>query len=155
MKLAWSTFLFPVIILALSWVTSKDCMPDDWYWGLNKSPLTPEGYVFGIVWPILYVLMGLSLAIIWQKRNEKWADWAIGVFLFQLVMNFSWSPLFFCMHEIATSFYLLLSIVSAVIVTIILFLRVSSFAAVLLVPYLMWICFASYLNYEIMQSNML
>lgn len=155
MKLTWSTFLFPIIILALSWFSSKDCMPDDWYWGLAKSSLNPPGYVFGIVWPILYTLMGFAVAIVWQNRKRKWAGFALSLFVFQLLLNFAWSPIFFCMHEIDTAFYLLLSVVASVLVTIIMFLRVSSFAAVLLVPYLMWVCFASYLSYEIYQSNML
>ncbi len=125
-----------------------------WYATLNKPWFTPPNYVFGPVWTVLYILMGISLYLVisqgWEKKPVK-----TGVLLFglQLVVNLVWSFLFFGMQlplaGLADIFLLLVLIVA----TIVAFHRVSKPAAILLVPYLAWVCIATALNAGVVLLN--
>jgi tryptophan-rich sensory protein len=118
-----------------------------WYAALKRPPLNPPAQVFGIVWPILYVLMGTAAGLIWARGwQSPGVKCALLVFGIQLVLNGLWSPLFFGLHWIATALaecILLWAVASAAAV---LFGKISASASILLWPYLGWLTFAAYLN---------
>lgn len=125
-----------------------------WYVTLNKPWFTPPGYVFGPVWTVLYILMGISLYLVisqgWEKKPVK-----TGVLLFglQLVANLLWSLLFFGMQSPVAALADILMLLALIIATIVAFSRVSKPAAVLLVPYLAWVCIATALNAGVVLLN--
>jgi len=134
-------------ILTMSGITS-------WYATLNKPWFTPPNYVFGPVWTILYILMGVSLYLViaqgWEKKPVK-----NGVLLFaaQLAVNILWSFLFFGFHSPVAGLACILVLLALIVATIVAFRRVSKTAALLLVPYLAWVCIATALNAVIVLMN--
>ena len=114
------------------------------YQGLVRPPLSPPGWVFGVVWSVLYLLMGIALYLVrtTQGDNKK----AIGAFAIQLFLNFCWPILFFGLRLYCFSAIWLGVLLVAVVITTILFFRVKPLAGWLLVPYLLWCVFALYLN---------
>jgi tryptophan-rich sensory protein len=124
---------------------------DGWYLNLNKSILTPPGYIFSIVWTILYILMSISVWIIWKKENK--ITFPIQLYIIQLILNFAWSPVFFRYRMINESLFLLLLIWMLVFIIIDLFYSINKKAGLLLIPYLIWLTFALYLNCFIVNNN--
>jgi tryptophan-rich sensory protein len=125
-----------------------------WYQYLNKSSLTPPDIIFKIVWPILYILMMISLIIFYKNYSDNfWISLGLFFFIIQLLLNLSWSLLFFTYHQILPSFFLIITIIFFVILTMKEFLKVNFTAGILLLPYLLWLIFASYLNLFIYVSN--
>lgn len=124
-----------------------------WFAALAKPEIVPPGWVFGTVWPILYLLMGFALAVVLHARGARGRGIAITLFLVQLACNLIWSPLFFGAHEATLAFYLILVILVLATVTTVLFGRIRPLAAWLMVPYLCWLGFASGLAYEIDRMN--
>ena len=126
----------------------------NWYATLNKPWFTPPDYVFGPVWTVLYILMGISLYLVisqgWEKKPVK-----TGVLLFalQLVANLVWSVLFFGLHSPIAGLLDIFLLLALIIATIVVFYRVSKPAAVLLVPYLAWVCIATALNAGVVLLN--
>lgn len=124
-----------------------------WFYLLAKPDLTPPGWVFATVWPTLYVLLGLALAMILHARGSNGRGLAIGVFILQMLLNFLWSPVFFAWHRIGLALGLILAILLLSAVATLLFARIRKGAALLMLPYLAWLGFATYLNYQILQMN--
>lgn len=124
-----------------------------WYSDLIKPPFNPPSWVFGPVWTTLYILMGLSLFIIWEKTDSPGSKKAILVFLLQLSLNSLWSLLFFGMHNPSLAFVEIVVLWLSILWTIIEFKKISKPAAWLLVPYLAWVTFASYLNLAVAILN--
>ena len=153
--LRWALVIVPAVVLAgfLSGQMAGDAADDDWFAVLAKPAIYPPPQTFEIVWPILYVLMGLALTLVVTARGAPGRSPAIAAFLIQLMLNLAWSPLFFAAHQIAASLWLLVAIDLAVVVTIALFWRVRTTAALLLLPYLAWILFATFLNWQFLISN--
>ena len=143
--------LFIIILLTLIISFLNMDKIDRWYLKLNKSSLTPPGYIFSIVWPILYILMSISVCIIWNKEKE--ITFPIQLYIIQLILNLTWSPLFFKYHCINESLFLLLLIWILVFIIIDLFYSIDKTAGLLLIPYLIWLTFAFYLNYYIVKNN--
>lgn len=127
-----------------------------WYAALMKPELNPPAWVFGPVWTVLYVLMGIALYLVWSRGlgpGQKNVHVAMAVFGVQLILNVLWSYLFFGLQA---PFFALIEIVLlwlAILMTIAAFYRVSIPAALLLVPYIVWVSFAAYLNYGIYVLN--
>lgn len=118
-----------------------------WYAELQKPVITPPGWVFGPVWTLLYLLMAVSLFIIWNKGlDHPGVKIAIGVFLLQLIFNAAWTPLFFGYHLILWALIDIILLFFAILATVIVFKKISTYAALLLVPYLIWVGFAAVLN---------
>ena len=125
-----------------------------WYASLKKPDLSPPNWVFGPVWTTLYTLMGVSLFLVWQKRTEVKLAWpAIVFFLIHLVLNAFWSIIFFGLKSPFWAFIAIIVLWIMIVISIILFYRVNKTAGLLLLPYLIWVCFASYLNYSIWKLN--
>jgi len=126
----------------------------DWYVVLAKPALTPPGWVFGPVWIVLYALMGTAAYLIWQKGlKRRDVRIALGIFLSQLILNTLWSIIFFGLQSPGTAFIVIIILWFAVLATIVTFAEVSKPAAWLLIPYILWVTFASYLNYAIWWLN--
>jgi tryptophan-rich sensory protein len=124
-----------------------------WFDALVKPAQMPPGWAFAVVWPILYVLMGLALAMILHARGAKGRPPAIALFCVQLVLNLLWSPIFFAWHLVGLALGIISAMVVLVLVTTVLFAGIRRGAAALMLPYLAWLCFAAFLNYQIMQLN--
>ena len=124
------------------------------YKGLNQPPLSPPGWVFPIVWSILYLLMGYSSYRILQAQKDSFktrnALIAYGV---QLLLNFLWSPVFFGLNWYLTAFFLLVLLWVAIFITMRLFSQLDQPAGDLLLPYLLWVTFAAYLNLGVFLLN--
>lgn len=117
-----------------------------WYQTLHKSSLTPPAIVFPIVWSILYAMIAISGWYLWQHRQQPQAKTALGFYSAQMVLNWAWSPLFFNFHLIAVSFYCIILIALLTLITILLTKNNFKFSSIMLIPYFMWLIFASYLN---------
>lgn len=148
-----------------------------WYATLAKPALNPPNWIFGPVWFTLYFLIGVSLFLVWKRhwkvthqiftRHKKsWNRWSqqlwlgkwqtfniVAIFIFQYVLNILWSVVFFSWHSPMLAFFTLGALWIAIIYTIVNFYRVSKLAAWLLLPYLLWVSFAGYLNWSIWMLN--
>lgn len=125
-----------------------------WYENLNKPSFRPPNSVFGPVWGILYTLMGISLWLVWRKgAGTPGVRAAVIVFFIQLALNAAWSPIFFGMKNPGAGLVVIAFLLITIVFTIIKFLPVSKAAAFLLVPYLVWVSFATVLNYSIWRMN--
>jgi tryptophan-rich sensory protein len=119
----------------------------DWYPSLVKPYITPPSWLFGVVWPILYILMGVAAGLIWAKGlSNKSVRLALGLFLIQLIFNGFWSPLFFGLHRIDWALLEIIVLWIAIAVTEAAFWKIHPAAAILLWPYLVWVSFAVALN---------
>lgn len=127
---------------------------DTWYKGLNKPVFSPPNWIFGPVWTLLYLMMGISAFLIWQngwKRKEVKS--ALLVFMIQLVLNALWSIIFFGNRAPLAGFVEILFLWTAILVTIILFWKISKTAGILLLPYIAWVSFAAVLNFSLWRLN--
>lgn len=125
-----------------------------WYAGLTKPELAPPNWVFGPVWTTLFVLMGVAAFLVWKqgvkKRHVRIALWA---FAMQLCLNVLWSVVFFGMQNLGAAFVEVVIFWLAIATTTLLFYKISRTAAYLMLPYLAWVSFASYLTYMLWQLN--
>ncbi len=153
--LRWALVLVPLVLLLgfLSGAIANSGPTNSWFAGLTKPSIYPPPAAFGIVWSILYVMMGLALAMIVAAYGARGRWAAIGVFALQFLLNLAWSPTFFGMHLMSRALYILIALDLAVLVTVILFYRVRSRAGLLLLPYLAWVCFATALNWQFIELN--
>jgi tryptophan-rich sensory protein len=125
----------------------------DWYDALAKPAWNPPNWLFGPVWTTLYTLMGISAWMIWKDYGFRNARAALSVFLFQLLLNGLWSQLFFGLQLIGWAFVEVVILAIAIFATIVVFHKKNQIAAWLLVPYLLWVLFASVLNGTIWWLN--
>lgn len=132
---------------------TTDAIPT-WYASLNKPSLNPPNWIFGPVWITLYTLMGISLYIVWKKGSETpGVKSAMVIFFIQLIFNSAWSIIFFGSHNIFGALIVIIILWLLILLTIVFFQRLSNIAAYLLIPYILWVSFASYLNYSIYVLN--
>lgn len=127
---------------------------NDWYVGLNKPGFNPPNWIFAPVWTMLYILMGVAAGLIWAKGfYHLWVKTALYHFGFQLLLNALWSIVFFGLQEPFWGLIIIGTLVVLVVLTIRWFSVVSKVASYLMVPYLIWVCFATVLNYKIWEMN--
>ena len=150
---------------------------DSWYATLKKPEFTPPGSFIGLVWIILFFLMGVSLYLVWSKnwaieipaggpRLKAWnrfseklfsGTWreenVVAIFILQLILNILWSVIFFGLKFPGLAFFELLMLWFAVLYTIVNFYRISKPAGYLLIPYILWVSFAGFLNFTIWMMN--
>ncbi|MEO6040660.1 MAG: TspO/MBR family protein [Croceibacterium sp.] len=153
--LRWALFAVPLVLLLgyLSGAAAGSSADSPWFAGLAKPTTFPPPALFGIVWSVLYAMMGLALALICAAWGARYRLPAILAFIVQLALNLAWSPVFFAGHEISLALWILVALDISVIVTIALFGMVRRSAALLLLPYLAWIAFATVLNWQFLQLN--
>lgn len=153
--LRWALVLVPGVLLMgiLSGQVAGSGADNPWFAALDKPALYPPAATFGIVWTVLYALMGFALAMVVTARGARGRGLAIGAFAVQLALNLAWTPLFFAAHQITGALVLLAVLDVAVLATIALFYRVRPVAALLLLPYLGWALFATVLNWQFLAAN--
>lgn len=151
----FALFTVPLILLlgAVSGRIANSSEGNPWYEALIKPAITPPGWLFGVAWPILYILLGLALAIILNAKGAQGRGLAISLFVTQLLLNFTWSPLFFAYHRVSAALGVIVVMLILAAITTFLFARIRRAAALLMLPYLAWLAFASVLNYQILQLN--
>ncbi len=115
------------------------------YAALRQPPLSPPGWIFPVVWTILFVLMGISAARVYLNSPEDWPP-ALTTYAVQLVLNMLWTPLYFALNLRLAAFVLLVILLIAVIIMTVQFYNVDKKAAYLQIPYIVWLVFAGYLN---------
>jgi translocator protein len=148
-----SLILLLVLCIGGGAVSGLISQPGEWYAQLTKPDWSPPGWLFGPVWAALYAMMAIAAWLIWRKRNEKSVALPLAIFAVQLALNFAWSPLFFGMQRPDLAFIDIMLLLIAIVATFILFAPVSRTAAILLVPYLAWVSFASVLNFAMWRLN--
>jgi len=126
---------------------------NNWYVTLNKPVFNPPNYLFGPVWTVLYILMGVSFYLILQSKNPILKKRAIIIFFIQLFLNFCWSFLFFKFQLVGVALIEIIFIWVSIIIMIVAFYKISKAASFLQIPYLLWVSFASVLNGSIWILN--
>jgi len=127
---------------------------NDWYALLNKPSFNPPNWIFAPVWTTLYILMGIAAGLVWGKGfHHIWVKTALYHFGFQLLFNAMWSIVFFGLKKPLWALFVILTLLIFIILTIRWFRVVSKKAAWLMVPYLLWVSFATILNYKIWALN--
>ena len=145
-----------LICLAVGFVGSIFTAPaiGSWYAFLNKPSFNPPAWIFAPVWTLLYILMGIALFLVYQKIKEnKAARPAVIIFFVHLFFNFSWSLVFFGLKMIPLAFSNIIILWLLIVYLIIIFWQIDKRASILLWPYLVWVSFASVLNYSILMLN--
>ncbi len=137
--------LLPLLIGGISGYATASGI-NIWYMGLNKPFFNPPNYLFGPVWSMLYILMGISFYRILQSQDSELKRKAILIFCIQLVLNFLWSFLFFRFQMLAISFIEIIIMWISIATMIYTFTKIDKTAAYLQIPYLLWVSFASVLN---------
>jgi len=149
----WALFTVPLVVL-LGFLGGQAGSPDSfWFRSLVKPEIFPPPAAFGIVWTILYVMIGLSLALIASAWGAKGRGLALVLFAIQLAINISWTYVFFGMQNIQNGLIVIGALAVFLIATVIASWRVRRSAALLLLPYLAWVLFATFLNYEFLRVN--
>jgi len=143
------SIIFPFLASAIGGFFTTNSV-STWYVTLIKPPFNPPSWVFGPVWGILYLLMGISLYLVWIKKFDKKAFTFFGI---QLFLNALWSILFFGLKNPLFSFIEIIILWIAILMTIIYFYRINKNSAYLLIPYILWVTFASVLNFSIFILN--
>ncbi|AYN69199.1 tryptophan-rich sensory protein [Euzebyella marina] len=152
LHIAYAVGICLVIGLLGSFVTQTSV--NDWYLTLNKPFFTPPNWLFAPVWTLLYILMGIAAGIVWTKGfYHLWVKTALYHFVFQLLLNASWSIVFFGLKELFWALVVIVCLLILLIFTIRWFKVVSKTAAWLLIPYFIWVCYATLLTYKIWEMN--
>ena len=126
-----------------------------WYQTLNKPFFQPPPWLFGPVWTVLYIMMGIAVALVWDKEgiSPQLKSKALLIFIFQLVLNLTWSPLFFGLQQMVAALCNIVLLIILIVLTIHYFKRIDKLAAHLIKPYLIWVCFATLLNASLINLN--
>ena len=145
--------IVPLFIGGLSAFLTRDNM--NIYEEISTPPLSPPGFLFPVVWTVLYILMGISSALIWQKIEEyrEKAENALLIYAVSLVFNFIWSIIFFNFRLYLLSFIWLAALLILIILTAVKYKKILPLAALLQIPYILWVTFAGYLNFGIYLLN--
>lgn len=151
----WALVCVPVVVLLgfLSGKVSQSGPENPWFAGLVKPAVYPPPATFAIVWTVLFTLMGLALAFVLSARGARGRGVAVLAFVVQFALCLAWSPVFFGAHMLTGSLIVIALLDVAVVVTLGVFWRVRPKAALLMLPYLAWILFATYLNFAFLQAN--
>jgi tryptophan-rich sensory protein len=133
------------------WVTADSVKT--WYTTINKPSFTPPNWVFGPVWTGLYVLMGVAAWRVWCKAWPNQLRVPLALFAVQLALNLAWSVVFFGAHRIGGAVVVIVGLEAAILATMVAFRRIDGLAALLLMPYALWVAFAAVLNIAVWQLN--
>lgn len=151
--LRWALFCVPLIVL-LGFIGGKMGSPDTlWFQSLTKPAIFPPPAAFGIVWSILYVMIGLSLALVISAWGAYGRGLAVGLFAAHFLFNLAWTAVFFGMQDMTGGLVVLGCAVVTLVPVLWAFWRVRPLAMYLLLPYFAWACFASALNYQFIVEN--
>jgi translocator protein len=145
----------PLILLLgnLSGQVGKSAIEGGWYDALIKPGITPPNIYFPIAWSLLYILMGFAAAIVWHARGNKLRTLGFILFGIQIALNFAWTPAFFGAQKPLYGLVVILALLVVLIATTLVFFRIRFWAGMLMVPCIVWILFATYLNAQIWRLN--
>ena len=150
MKIKWGRLISAIALCQLAGIIGSaftfSAIPT-WFATLTKPSFSPPNYLFGPVWIILYTLMGISLYLVWGKKK------AVSLFLIQLAVNAGWSIVFFGFKNIGLALVVILVLWVLIVKTIWQFFRINKTASYLLIPYLIWVSFATVLNFSLYLLN--
>ena len=132
---------------SIATITSKE----PWYSSLNKSVLNPPDWVFAPVWTTLYFMMTLAVWLFWHSKNRDIST--IYIYIIHIIFNTTWSIIFFVFHNIFLALINLMILIGFIIILILRFKRVNNVSAYLMIPYLLWSCFALFLNFNLYILN--
>jgi benzodiazapine receptor len=157
----WNTYtglmlgIFLIVCLAIGSLgaLSTGSSIRQWYPTLQKPSWTPPSGLFGPVWTILYFMMAIAVWIVWRKQGWNDGAGALSLFAFQLVLNAAWSPLFFGLKSPLAGLLDIVPLWAAILATLISFWKISAAAGALLLPYWLWVSFATALNFAIWKMN--
>jgi benzodiazapine receptor len=141
-----------VVGSAIGWLSNSG-YGNPWFAALAKPAFMPPGWLFGVVWPILYAMMGVALAMILALPASTRRRNALTLFFVQLGLNFAWSPIFFAGHDIKLAHIVIIAMAAIAAAAAGQFFRLSRVAGLLLTPYLAWLIFAATLNAAILNLN--
>jgi translocator protein len=142
--------VFQIVGGFLGWVSGPGI--DGWYESLTRSPLNPPGYVFGIVWPILYALLAFSFWSLWRRENTAERTFVLRLFIAHMILNWAWSPVFFIAHQVLAALILLFLMIFTAAMLLWLIWPMNKAAAAVFIPYLCWLTFASHLTHYIFKN---
>lgn len=158
----WKIAISAIVFLglgALSGIATSTSI-QEWYSTLNKPPFNPPNWLFGPAWTVLYILMGGSFAIIWQITANgrypiivRFAKRGLVIFLLHFLFNLAWTPVFFGLQRPDLALIVIIIMLALIIILIRHFFRLDRVAAFLLIPYLLWVIFATVLNISIVVLN--
>ncbi|WP_428028233.1 TspO/MBR family protein [Altererythrobacter sp.] len=149
----WSLFTVPLILL-LGFLSAQLGSPESyWYQDLVKPEFNPEPIVFRIVWPILFIMIGLALAMVCSAWGARGRGIAIGLFVLHFLLNMAWTPVFFGNQDIQGGLIVIGLADVTLLALLWAFWRVRRSAGLMLLPYLAWLLFATLLNFQFLQLN--
>jgi tryptophan-rich sensory protein len=140
-----------VLLGSLSGLFTIDAI-QTWYITLNKPSWNPPNWLFGPVWTTLYALMGIAFGLVWSSENPD-KEKAMTIFYFQFALNVLWSLIFFYFKSPGLAFFEIILMLLFILMTINAFKKIEPRAAYLLFPYILWVSFATFLNFTIWQLN--
>ena len=140
-----ASLALPLFLGAIAGLFTAEAVPE-WYETLNRPSFNPPNWLFGPVWTTLYMLLGISLFLIWKQSASKERNLAIFVFLLQQALNFGWSFIFFYFNMIGFALIEIILLWISIIVMLVLFYKIKPMTAYINIPYLIWVTFATILN---------
>lgn len=144
--------IFLLMSLSAGFIGSQ-FRPGQWYQSLVKPSWNPPSYIFAPVWTLLYVMMGIAAWLVWKEKRIKAVFPALLFFVIQLILNTIWSCIFFGLHRIDLAFLDITVLWAAVLVTMLMFWKISKGAGMLFLPYMAWLSFAALLNLQLLRLN--
>ena len=145
--------VIPLVVGGLGGVATASAIPT-WYQGLNKPAWNPPNWVFGPVWTLLYILMGVAAWLVWRQGwDNPQVQVALAIFGVQLLLNLFWSLIFFGLHSPGWAVLEIVVLWGFILATTVQFYRLDSTAGLLLIPYQLWVTFAAVLNAAVWQLN--
>ena len=139
------SLILPLGVGAIAGIFTAKAVPE-WYASLNRPSFSPPNWVFGPVWTALYILLGISLFLIWKLDSGKERNLAIFVFLLQLLLNFGWSFIFFYSKMIGFALFEIILLWMSIVIMLFLFYKIKPIATYINIPYFLWVTFATILN---------
>ena len=124
---------------------------EPWYSLINKPTFNPPSWVFAPVWTTLYLMMTIAIWLFWHSRNKDMNT--IYIYFIHIVFNTTWSIVFFGLHQILLALFILIVLILMIIILILRFKRVNIVSYYLMIPYLLWCCFALFLNFNLLILN--
>ena len=125
-----------------------------WYLTLNKPSFNPPNWIFGPVWTILYIIIGISAYLVWQKRNHiRHFPRTVAIYFIQLILNLLWSFIFFYAHRLEVALFEIIALLIVIMINARVFYKIDKTAGLLFIPYILWVSFATLLTYSIYSLN--
>lgn len=142
---------FIVVAATIGLLTSHDNMV--WYNGLNHPAATPPNWVFPLVWTGLYVLLASILTQIWKHRRESGMILSLGLFAAQMILNWSWNPIFFVAQSLYVALFVLIAMIGLSLLAALVSAQSRPMISLMWLPYVAWLGFALYLNWGVIALN--